>query len=124
MQAPQVAIVDLDARAVALRGQRVVLDFWESTCEPCIRELPILADLDARHVATLVSITPEPADEVRAFVASHGITWRVAADHAGTVHAAFRVDRYPLYFVVDADGTLACVRCSLAEVTRALGAHE
>ena len=75
----------------------------------------------ARDVATVVSITPEPADEVRGFVASHGMKWRVASDHGGAVHAAFRVDRYPLYFVVEADGTLACVRCSLAEVARELG---
>jgi len=125
--APAPEIATADARSVplqSLRGQWVVLDFWESTCDPCVRDVPRLIELDARRAATLVSITPEASDEVREFVANHGMTWRVATDRAGTVHAAFRVDHYPLYFLIDPAGRLACVHCTLDQIFEALAIPE
>jgi thiol-disulfide isomerase/thioredoxin len=119
--APDVAVIDLDGHQVrlgALRGRRVLLDFWESTCAPCERALPTLGALAARDDRlVVVSITPEsPSSELRAFVAEHRMTWRVATDEADVMGAAFRVAAYPTYFLVDPAGTIACARCSLGEI--------
>jgi thiol-disulfide isomerase/thioredoxin len=126
--APDVAPIDLAGRAVrlvALRGHPIVLDFWESTCEPCLRALPALAALAARHERlVIVSITPEsPSDPLRAFVAEHRMSWIVATDEADVVSAAFRVPAYPTYFLVDEAGAIACARCSLQEIERELAAR-
>ena len=124
--APDVAAADLAGRPVrlaALRGRRVVLDFWETTCVPCQRAIPVLADLAGRHARlAIVSITPERAsDELRAFVAEHGMTWIVATDDTDVVGAAFRVANYPTYYLVDETGTIACAACTLDQIERALG---
>jgi thiol-disulfide isomerase/thioredoxin len=126
--APEVAPIDLAGRPVrlaALRGRPIVLDFWESTCEPCLRALPALAALAAHHDRlVIVSITPEPpSDPLRAFVAAHQMRWIVATDEADVVSAAFRVPAYPTYFLVDEAGTIACARCSLEAIERALAAR-
>jgi thiol-disulfide isomerase/thioredoxin len=109
-------------RLAALRGRPVVVDFWESTCAPCLRALPALAALAAHHDRlVIVSITPEPpSDPLRAFVAAHQLRWIVATDEADVVSAAFHVPAYPTYFLVDEAGTIACARCSLPEIDRAL----
>ena len=44
------------------------------------------------------------------------VSWIVATDEADVVGAAFRVADYPTYFLVDEAGTIACARCSLAEI--------
>jgi peroxiredoxin len=124
--APDVTAADLAGRPVrlaALRGRRVVLDFWETTCAPCQRAIPVLADLAARHARlAIVSITPERAsDELRAFVAAHGMTWIVATDEADVVGAAFRVANYPAYYLIDEAGTIACSACTLEQIEHALG---
>jgi peroxiredoxin len=124
--APDVTAVDLAGRPVrlaALRGRRVVLDFWETTCAPCQRALPALADLAARHARlAIVSITPEHAsDELRGFIAAHGMTWIVATDEADVVGAAFRVTGYPTYYLIEEAGTIACAACTLEQIEHALG---
>jgi len=124
--APDVTATDLAGRPVrlaALRGRRVVVDFWETTCAPCQRALPVLGELAARHARlTIVSITPERAsDELRAFVAAHGMTWSVATDEADVVGAAFHVANYPTYYLIDEAGTIACAACTLEQIERMLG---
>ncbi|MEO7734060.1 MAG: TlpA disulfide reductase family protein [Kofleriaceae bacterium] len=118
---PEIAAIDLagqPVRLAAYRGQRIVVDFWESTCEPCLRALPALAALAARQDRLqVVSITPElPSDPLRAFVAAHQMRWIVASDPTDAVATAFRVAAYPTYFLIDAAGTIACARCSLGEI--------
>ena len=117
--------IELGDRRVSLRGpgQAILLDFWDRSCTPCLRAVPELARLRAHHAAfEIISVTPEESSaELRAFVADHAITWSVASD-SGPVHAAFRVDRYPSYFLIDADGMVVCAPCSLAQVDRLLGA--
>jgi len=48
----ELAFTAVDGRGVdlaALRGKVVLLDFWATWCGPCLRELPKLRELHARH---------------------------------------------------------------------------
>jgi thiol-disulfide isomerase/thioredoxin len=125
--APDVTLTAIDGPPItlhALRGELVVLDFWQTTCAPCVRALPALVELDEQYhgdAVRLISVTPEPESaELREVVATDHMTWTVATDVPGASHAAFRVDRYPMYFVIDEAGTIVCARCSLEEVSREL----
>ena len=43
---------DLDGKSVSLsdyRGKWVVVNFWATTCPPCIKEMPELSDFHDRH---------------------------------------------------------------------------
>ena len=121
--APDFVIETLDHRTVrlsALRGQLVLLDFWSMTCPPCVKALPHLAELRARWQArgfevVGVADTSASADEVRAALAGgdhdHGVQ---AIDEAA--QTLYRVDRFPMYFLVDRDGTIRCARCALDRI--------
>jgi thiol-disulfide isomerase/thioredoxin len=120
--APDIAITSLDGRRVtlsSLRGKLVLLDFWATSCKPCIEAMPALAALRDRYAPRgfeLLSIAAE-SDDVRAKVGDHpaGI---VAIDEAA--QATYRVDRFPMYFLVGRDGTIACSHCRLDKITQLL----
>ncbi|WP_416138267.1 redoxin family protein [Halomonas sp. HK25] len=54
---PDIALETLDGETVNLRqlqGETVVLNLWATWCPPCLRELPLLAEADARDGVTVV----------------------------------------------------------------------
>lgn len=58
-------------RISALQGRVIVLNFWATWCPPCVRELPMLADLERRYSAqglSIVGVAEDDADDVRAFL--------------------------------------------------------
>src|SRR5262249_45171547 len=60
-----------------LRGKVVLLDFWASWCEPCKKELPLLAKMAPRLKEQGVEIVAvnidEKKDNAEAFLKEHGL---------------------------------------------------
>lgn len=49
---PDVVLTDTKGEAGAISdylGKPLVLNFWATWCPPCLREIPLLVDLDERH---------------------------------------------------------------------------
>lgn len=54
---PDLTLENLDGESVnlaELRGETLVLNLWATWCPPCLREMPILAEADAREGVTVV----------------------------------------------------------------------
>lgn len=47
----------LQELVASYKGKIVVVDVWSTSCEPCLRELPRLMDLQQRHPADVVCIS-------------------------------------------------------------------
>ena len=95
----------------ALRGRPVVVNFWATWCEPCVREFPLLRAAAAAHkadglavVGVLTSDRPGPA---RDFVRAQRATWPVALDPEATTATAWGAVGLPHTWFVRPDGTLA-----------------
>ncbi len=121
---PDIQVTDLDgkpASLAALRGKVVLVDFWSTSCGPCVRNLPRIAELHAKHAARGFEVF-SVAD------ASEGVRETLGAHRAGiaaqddAAQAVYRIDRFPQYFLVGRDGTILCSRCQLDKIESQLEA--
>jgi cytochrome c biogenesis protein CcmG/thiol:disulfide interchange protein DsbE len=122
--APPLRLRGLDGRQVdlaALRGRPVVVNFWATWCEPCVREFPLLRQAAASHgpdgLAVVGVLSGDRPAAARAFVRRHGATWPVGIDPDAATAGAWGAVGLPHTWFVRPDGTLASHQ--LGELTRA-----
>jgi peroxiredoxin len=110
-----------DARGAAvrlssLRGRVVLVDFWASWCDPCKKELPLLADIQKRLRPRGVEILAINVDKKRAnaesFLRSHGVSLTVLFDSDETVVKKYEPPKMPSSFVIDKKGLVRYVNAS------------
>lgn len=100
---PQLGWADSDARKVALpdgpflqgdlgevgKGEPVLINFWASTCAPCVKEMPLLQEL-ADDGVTVVGVTRDRFDDyaLRA-IRKAGVTYPNLKDFDGDYMASY-----------------------------------
>jgi peroxiredoxin len=121
--APALRLPGLDGGQVdlaALRGRPVVVNFWATWCEPCVREFPLLRQAAAGHRADRLAVvgvlTSDRPAAARDFVGAYGATWPVGLDPAATTAGRWGAVGLPHTYFVRPDGTLASHQ--LGELTR------
>jgi cytochrome c biogenesis protein CcmG, thiol:disulfide interchange protein DsbE len=96
-----------------LRGKVVLVDFWASWCEPCKRELPVLAKLAPKLKEQGVEIVTVNIDEKKAnaeqFLKEHGVNLNVVYDKDHKIVGEWEPPKMPTSFVVDRDGVIRAV---------------
>lgn len=108
---------DLDA----LRGRFVVVNFFSTTCIPCIVEHPELVEFHETHEPTgfaeVVSIAfDDGADNVRNFFSENGGEWPVIVADTGPLAVSYGVTAVPESIVVADTGEV--VRKLIGGVTK------
>jgi cytochrome c biogenesis protein CcmG/thiol:disulfide interchange protein DsbE len=94
------------------RGGWVLVNFFSTTCVPCIAEHPQLKDFATRHAAdgdvSLVSITfDDRGEDVAAFFKQNGGDWPVLVDNTGPIAISYGVSGVPESFLVSREGIVA-----------------
>jgi cytochrome c biogenesis protein CcmG/thiol:disulfide interchange protein DsbE len=122
--APALHLQGLDGRPVdlaALRGRPVVVNFWATWCQPCVREFPLLRQAAATHtrdrLAVVGVLTNDRPAAARAFVRRHHATWSVGIDPDATTAGRWGAVGLPHTWFIRPDGTLASHQ--LGELTQA-----
>lgn len=102
------------------KGHPTVVNLWASWCPPCRREMPVLAEAQAREpgVRFVFPNQGEDAATIQRFLASHapGLS-NVLVDGEGRLGRELRSAGLPATFFFDAIGRLADVH--LGELSRA-----
>ncbi len=115
--APDFTLRSTEGRTVHLSdylGKSVVLiDFWSTTCDPCMAEMPYLVDLykakkDKGFVVLAVSLDgPESLADVNRVVHDKGMVFPVLLDQETTVVARYNPKKeMPFSVLIDKSGAI------------------
>lgn len=111
-EAPGFALEDLGGTVVDLeeyRGRTLFLNFWQTTCAPCVRELPAFATFSNEQGTEGAQVLAVNFDETRLDVQSFLGTLdaeglRVALDGDSTVRRSYGVQMIPTTFIIGPEG--------------------
>lgn len=90
-------------------GGPVVLNFWSSTCAPCLQEMPAFERVASASAGTLTVVGVNVQDTEaagREMVGRTGVTYRNARDPSGEIFAVYGGTALPRTVVIAADGTV------------------
>lgn len=103
---------DLDGRAMRLsdfRGRVVLLNFWGTWCEPCLKELPEFSTLYRSYryhgMSLLAVATDDDVDKVSEVVKAHRLTGHFMIDGEELAEAQGDHD-FPFTYLVDPLGRI------------------
>lgn len=112
--APALELRDTAGQPLALadlRGKVVLVQFWETTCVPCVSKLPHLERLADEYrerglVVLAVCLDEEDPGRLRAVAARHVKTLPLYADAGGSARVRYDVSALPAACLIDRDGHL------------------
>lgn len=115
--APDFTLPSLDGRNVSLSeflGKKVILiDFWATTCQPCLVEMPHVVDLYEKYkdkgfiVIAVAGDGPETSAQVPATVHSKNMTFPVLLDEETSVIARYSPKKdMPFWVLIDKQGNV------------------
>jgi cytochrome oxidase Cu insertion factor (SCO1/SenC/PrrC family) len=112
-QLPPLDLKDLAGRRVtsaSLGGKPTLINFFFSTCVPCILEVkPLNAFAAARPQMNFVAVTFDEPEIARAFAKRFDFRWRIVPDARDFIDRV-RVKNYPMMALFDARGRLLGTR--------------
>lgn len=119
---PDLALENLAGETVNLRdleGERVVLNLWATWCPPCRREMPLLAEADARDdVSVVIANQGESLLSVARYLDAQGLAFDYALlDPDQRLMTLSESPGLPMSLLFDAQGRL--VERHVGELTRA-----
>jgi thiol-disulfide isomerase/thioredoxin len=101
-----------DVELKDLRGTVVLINVWATWCEPCVAELPHLADLH-RELAdrgfTVVGLNADVASkrlQVKRMVEAHDLPYAIWLDPKNQAQVAFKLRGYPTSILIDRQGKI------------------
>jgi thiol-disulfide isomerase/thioredoxin len=114
---------DVDGNQVHVtdhQGKVVIISFWASWCEPCKKELPVLAGVVKRvgpeHLKVIAINFEDDAKRFKYVVdALKVLPITMLRDAKGTAARKFRVNAIPRMIVIDRDGKVAADHTGYSE---------
>lgn len=114
--APDFTLPTLDGANMSLSdhvGKVVLIDFWATTCNPCLEEMPHLVDMYEKYkskgfiILAVSSDGPETRSAVNSVVHQKKMTFPVLMDEETTIIARYNPKKdMPFWVLVDKAGNI------------------
>ena len=113
--APEFVVVDIHGDTLRLsdfRGRHVLLDFWFTTCGPCIEDTPELVEIYSKkqtHGLEIIGISVDKSREaVLRYVEEHGIEWPqvIEVENETKPTEIYHIGGFPSYVWIGPDGVV------------------
>lgn len=108
-RAPEFTLMDAEGQPISLSDlssvdKPILLNFWVSSCAPCIQEIPHLQDFYEQYQdqVRIVGINwSEDPTKIRAFLQERGATYPNLIDRQGKAVVSYRITGTPTSFFID-----------------------
>ena len=95
----------------------VALNFWATWCPPCLKEVPEFVSLQEKYRAQglqFIGIALQKPEEVREFVAEHGVNYPILAGELEVIKLAEAygnsIGALPYTVIIDRNGHISHVK--------------
>jgi thiol-disulfide isomerase/thioredoxin len=115
----------LDGRTISLedlKGKPTLINFWFTTCKPCIEEMPVLNRIRSRFrdKVHFLAITYETEADVRRFLDKHQFAFTQLTD-AQSLTDSLYMTSFPLNIFLDREGVVRRVEHGIPYTPNAKG---
>lgn len=123
--APQWSLVSLNDETFKLsdlKGQLVLIDFFYTSCYPCMLALPALQNLHERYGdkgLKIIGVNPYDSkedDDIDNFLANRGVTYTILLG-GKDVAKEYHVSGYPTIYLIDKEGKVLFTQVGYGEGT-------
>jgi|YNPNPStandDraft_1061719.scaffolds.fasta_scaffold16464_3 peroxiredoxin len=111
--APPFTLTSTTAGPVSLSdfsGRLVLLNFWSTTCPPCLEELPVLATLDRDYQDEVLAVVTvcvySSAREIEETLDRSGVDLLVLVDEECQICSAYHIGGLPTTYLIDGNSTI------------------
>lgn len=107
---PFPVLTTLDNKKISikdLKGKPTLINFWFTTCRPCIEEMPILNRIQTqlKDSVNFIAITFEKPEKVKAFLKKHEFTFRQIVN-AEKFTKSMNMTAFPVNIFLDKNGVV------------------
>jgi thiol-disulfide isomerase/thioredoxin len=90
----------------SLKGKPTLINFWFTSCAPCIDEMPILNRLKEKYGDTVnfIAITFDSKEKVSKFLKKHSYTFSQIAGAKQYIHNDLEMRSFPVNIFLDKNG--------------------
>jgi peroxiredoxin len=111
-QLPAIKLENVDGQEVStqsLLNKPLIINVWYSTCEPCRRELPALANADTqyRDQVRFVGVNiKDSATVAKEFASQYGVKFELLLDKNGLFISQLGIATAPVTLAIDSQGLI------------------
>ncbi|MGC4377954.1 TlpA disulfide reductase family protein [Fictibacillus sp. Mic-4] len=115
-RAPNFTLTSLDGQKIALddyRGKKVILNFWQTSCVPCRKEMPALQKYYKKYQAKDVEIlainltyNEKNRDDIESFVKEYDAWFPILLDQNAEAVKKYEILSAPTSYIIDSKGII------------------
>jgi thiol-disulfide isomerase/thioredoxin len=100
-----------------LKGKPTLINFWFTTCKPCIEEMPVLSGIKTqlKDSVNFIAITFETSEKVKAFYKKHKFSFTQIAN-AKKFTDSMNMEAFPVNIFLDKNGIVKKIESGISYI--------